>query len=211
MEIKRFIGGNIESNGYILYEKGGDACYIVDPGYSGEKFLRAASDAGLRILGVLLTHHHYDHVGGVQKIKAETDCPVFIHRDDADAYKGAADVLLQGGESFSLGGESLLVLHTPGHTRGSVCFCSERGGLAFTGDTVFNVDLGRTDLDGGSAAAMARSVRETVSKWKGSTMLYPGHGDPCNMRFVRVHNGEYLEIMGEKERYRPWDGGSFVL
>ena len=198
MEIKRFIGGNIESNGYIAFEKGGDACYIVDPGYNGEKFLRAAAEAGLRICGILLTHCHYDHVGGVRKIKAATDCPVYIHKDDADACKEAADVLLQGGESFPLGSENLLVLHSPGHTRGSVCFYSERGGIAFTGDTIFNVDLGRTDLDGGSAAAMARSIRETAGKWPGATMLYPGHGDPCNMRFVRVHNGEYLEIMGEK-------------
>jgi glyoxylase-like metal-dependent hydrolase (beta-lactamase superfamily II) len=211
MEIKRFTGGNIESNGYIVFEKGGDACHIVDPGYNGEKFLRAAAAAGLRIRGILLTHHHYDHVGGVQKIKAVADCPVCIHKDDADAYKGTADVLLQGGESFAIGNESLLVLHTPGHTRGSVCFYSERGRLAFTGDTIFNVDLGRTDLADGSATAMERSIRETVAGWPGDTMLYPGHGDPCNMRFVRVHNGEYLEIVGETERYRPWNGGGFVL
>ena len=73
------------------------------------------------------------------------------------------------------------------------------------------MDLGRTDLADGSAAAMERSIRETVAGWPGGTMLYPGHGDPCNMRFVRVHNGEYLEIMGEGARYRPWSGGGFVL
>jgi glyoxylase-like metal-dependent hydrolase (beta-lactamase superfamily II) len=211
MEIKRFVGGNIASNGYIVFEKGGDVCYIVDPGHSGGKFLRAAQDAGLRILGILLTHHHYDHVGGVQRIQSAVDCPVCIHKDDADAYKGRADVLLSGGESFPLGSESLLVLHTPGHTRGSVCFRSARGETAFTGDTIFNVDLGRTDLADGSASAMERSVRETVSGWPDDTMLYPGHGDPCNMRFVRVHNGEYLDIMGEGARHRPWKSGGFVL
>ncbi|MDR2088347.1 MAG: MBL fold metallo-hydrolase [Clostridiales Family XIII bacterium] len=211
MEIKRFVGGNLESNGYIIFEKGGDGCYVVDPGYSGEKFLRAAEEAGLRILGILLTHHHHDHVGGVRKIRSAADCPVHMHKDDAGPYKDAVDVLLAGGESIPLGGESLRVLHTPGHTRGSVCFYSERGKAAFTGDTIFNVDLGRTDLEGGSGAAMERSVRETVSVWPNDTMIYPGHGDPCNMRFVRVHNGEYLEIMGEADRYRPWKGESFVL
>jgi glyoxylase-like metal-dependent hydrolase (beta-lactamase superfamily II) len=211
MEIMRFVGGNLESNGYIVFGKGGDACYIIDPGYSGEKFLRGAEDAGLRILGILLTHCHYDHVGGVQKIKAAANCPVLMHKDDADGYKGAVDVLLYGGESFPVGGESLHVLHTPGHTRGSVCFYSQRGRVAFTGDTIFNTDLGRTDLAGGSAAAMERSVRETAGTWPDDAMLYPGHGDPCNMRFVRIHNGEYLEIMGQRERYRPWNGENFVL
>jgi glyoxylase-like metal-dependent hydrolase (beta-lactamase superfamily II) len=162
-------------------------------------------------LGILLTHHHYDHVGGVQKIKASADCPVYIHKDDADAYKGTADVLLSGGERIALPGEDLLVLHTPGHTRGGVCFHSEKSKVCFTGDTIFNVDLGRTDLGDGSAADMERSIRETVSKWPNDTVIYPGHGDPCNMKFVRVHNGEYLDIMGERDRYRPWKGEGFVL
>jgi glyoxylase-like metal-dependent hydrolase (beta-lactamase superfamily II) len=211
MKIKRLVGGNLESNGYILTAKGGGDCYIVDPGYNGERFLREASDAGLRILGILLTHHHYDHVGGVRKIKASADCPVYIHRDDADAYKDGADVLLSGGETIQLQSEDILALHTPGHTRGSLCFFSGKSGLCFTGDTLFNVDLGRTDLGDGSAAAMERSIRETVSRWPDGTVIYPGHGAPCNMKFVRVHNGEYLEIMGEGDRYRPWDGGGFML
>jgi glyoxylase-like metal-dependent hydrolase (beta-lactamase superfamily II) len=211
MEIKRLIGGNLESNGYIISKKGGNACYIIDPGYNGERFLRECSGAGLRILGILLTHHHYDHVGGVQKIKASADCPVYIHKDDADIYKGDADVLLSGGGSLPLQGEDIAVLHTPGHTRGSVCFYSGKDRVCFTGDTIFNVDLGRSDLGDGSADALTRSVRETVSRWPDDVMIYPGHGDPCNMRFVRVHNGEYLEIMGEWDRYRPWNGESFVL
>jgi glyoxylase-like metal-dependent hydrolase (beta-lactamase superfamily II) len=211
VEIKRFVGGNEESNGYIVSEKGGDFCYIVDPGYNGERFLREAAAAGLQIRGILLTHHHYDHVGGVQKIKSVADCPVHMHKDDADRYKGAVDVLLSGGESIPLGGESLLVLHTPGHTRGSVCFRSADGKIVFTGDTIFNVDLGRTDLADGSPSAMERSVRETIGLWPGDTMLYPGHGDSCNMRFVRIHNGEYLEIMGESARYKPWNGERFIL
>jgi glyoxylase-like metal-dependent hydrolase (beta-lactamase superfamily II) len=211
MEIKRFVGGNVESNGYIIFEKGDDACYIVDPGYIGEKFLRAAAEAGLQIRGILLTHHHFDHVGGVQKIQSSVACPVYMHRNDAGPYKGRVDELLSGGESIPLRDESLIVLHTPGHTRGSVCFYSERGKAVFTGDTIFNVDLGRTDLGDGSASAMEHSIRETVSAWPNDTMLYPGHGDPCNMRFVRIHNGEYLEIMGETERYKPWNGEAFIL
>jgi glyoxylase-like metal-dependent hydrolase (beta-lactamase superfamily II) len=150
-------------------------------------------------------------VGGVRKIKAAADCPVYIHKDDAGMYKEAADVLLSGGESLPFLGESIAALHTPGHTRGGLCFYAERSKVCFTGDTIFNVDLGRTDLGDGSAAAMERSVREVVSLWPNDVTIYPGHGAPCNMKFVRAHNGEYLEIMGEMSRYKPWDGENFML
>jgi glyoxylase-like metal-dependent hydrolase (beta-lactamase superfamily II) len=211
MEIKCFMGNDAESNGYLLCEKGGGVCCVVDPSGDGERFLRAAANEGLRIRGILLTHHHYDHVGGVRRIKSAASCPVYMHKDDVGPYRGAADVPLSGGERIPLGGEHILVLHTPGHTRGSVCFRSEDGLTVCTGDTIFNVDLGRTDLADGSPSAMERSVRETVSLWPDDAMIYPGHGEPCNMRFVRVYNGEYLEIMGETDRCKPWNGESFVL
>ncbi|MDR3295406.1 MAG: MBL fold metallo-hydrolase [Clostridiales Family XIII bacterium] len=210
MEIKRLVGGNIESNGYILFEKKGDACFIVDPGYNGEKFLKETAAAGRRLLGILLTHHHYDHTGGIQKILSAADCPVYMHRNDIPKYKGRVDVALDGGESLLLGAETIQALHTPGHTRGSVCFHAAQSGLCFTGDTVFNVDLGRTDLPDGSDAEMEASVRNVVSRWDNATRLYPGHGDPCNMKFVRAHNAEYLTVMGEMAAYKPWNGEAFM-
>lgn len=197
MKIKRIIGGNLESNGYVIYDKEQGECFIIDPGYNGEKFLKVADDLGLALRGILLTHHHYDHVGGVDKIKAATGCPVYIHRDDSDMYKKHADVLLENGDKLMLGTEEIKVLHTPGHTRGSVCYYSELSKLVFTGDTIFNVDLGRTDLADGSPTDMEYSIRDIIDLWSNEITIYPGHGDSCNMKYVRKYNQEFLDIAGK--------------
>lgn len=196
MKIKRLIGGNLESNGYVIYDREQGECYIVDPGYNGDKFLNIVKELGLSLKGVLLTHHHYDHVGGVDKIKAITGCPVYIHRADSDMYKKSADILLENGDKLTLGDEEIKVIHTPGHTRGSVCFYSEQSKLAFTGDTIFNVDLGRTDLADGSPTDMEYSIRDIIDLWSNEITIYPGHGDSCNMKYVRKYNQEFLDIIG---------------
>ena len=195
MKIKRLIGGGLESNGYIVYQKEGGDCYVIDPGYNPEKFIKAMKENKLNIIGILLTHHHHDHVGGVRKIRDLKNCPVYIHKADADMLRDEADVLLEGRERLLLDGEVMDVLHTPGHTGGSVCFHSEKSRLVFTGDTIFNVDLGRTDLKGGSARDMEASMRDVVNLWENDIMIYPGHGDPCNMKFVRKVNKEFIDII----------------
>ncbi|MBR0600242.1 MBL fold metallo-hydrolase [Sinanaerobacter chloroacetimidivorans] len=195
MKIKRLIGGNLESNGYIIFHEKGGACYIIDPGYQGEKFLETVKDLDLSIKGILLTHHHYDHVGGVEKIKAETGCPLYLHRADCDEYKRPVEVMLEHGDTIMLDQEEIKVIHTPGHTMGSVCYYSEESKLAFTGDTIFNVDLGRTDLSDGSPAEMENTIRNIIDKWSNDIHIYPGHGDSCNMKYVRKYNQEFLDIV----------------
>ena len=197
MKIKRLIGGNLESNGFVIYDKERGECFIIDPGYNGEKFLDIVEELDLALKGILLTHHHYDHVGGVDKIKGATGCPVYIHRADSDLYKKQADVLLENGDKLLLGEEEIKVLHTPGHTRGSVCFYSEQSKLVFTGDTIFNVDLGRTDLADGSQTDMEYSIRNIIDLWNNDITIYPGHGDSCNMKYVRKYNQEFLDIVGK--------------
>ena len=196
MKIKRLIGGNLESNGYILYQKEGGACFIVDPGYNPDKFLKFIKENKLKLQGILLTHPHYDHVGGVDRIVNETDCQVYLHRADMDQFKGEVDVPLEDGMSIMLDKEEIKVVHTPGHTEGGVCFYSEKSKVAFTGDTIFNVDLGRTDLKGGSYKEMENTVRNILDKWSNEITIYPGHGDSCNMKFVRKMNKEFLDIVG---------------
>jgi len=196
MKIKRLIGGNLESNGYIIYDKEQGECFIIDPGYNGEKFLKILEELGLKLKGILLTHHHYDHVGGVDKIKEATGCPVYIHRADGDSYKKEAE-LLESGDTFMLGDEKIKVINTPGHTKGSVCYYSEKNKTAFTGDTIFNIDLGRTDLVGGSPEEMEKSILNIISLWSNEIMIYPGHGDSCNMKFVKKNNHEYLDIVNQ--------------
>ena len=98
MKIKRFVGGSLESNGYIIsnWEKGG--CYIIDPGYEPKKFIDYVEKEGLSLLGVILTHHHHDHVGGAAKIRDYFGAPVMMHETDAHVYKGEVDRQLKDGD-----------------------------------------------------------------------------------------------------------------
>ncbi len=200
MKIKRIVTGMLEENGYIIYDKEGGEAWIIDPGENPRKFIKAIKELELVVKGILLTHHHSDHTGAVGALSGEFDCPVAIHWGDEAMYKKPVDRLLSHGDVLALGEESLTVLHTPGHTEGGVCFYCEKSRLAFTGDTIFNVDLGRTDLKDGDESKMEDSILNIISKWENDIMIYPGHGDPCNMKFVRKSNSEYLAITGENAK-----------
>ncbi len=193
MEIKRFVGGILEANGYVVSE--GNDCYIIDPGYKPGVFTKYVKKQGLQPLGILLTHHHSDHTGAAALTAKNLDCPLLLHRADCDMYGEPVDVYLEGGESLRLGEERITVLHTPGHTKGSVCFMFPKSRVCFTGDTVFNVDLGRTDLSDGSEEEMRESILRVVNRWAGDVMIYPGHGDHCTMKTVRKINQEFLDIV----------------
>ena len=198
MKIKRFTGGTLESNGYVLYVREGGSCFIIDPGYDPKVFLVYIRDMKLDLKGIILTHHHYDHTGAVDRIKNETGCPVYLHREDCDMYGNQVDVYMEESDIIDLDGVQLEVIHTPGHTRGSVCIFDGKDRVCFTGDTIFNVDLGRTDLEDGSEEQMIRSITEIIDRWPNDIMIYPGHGDGCTMKKVRKINREFTDII---ERY----------
>lgn len=198
MKIKRFTGGTLESNGYVLYVREGGSCFIIDPGYDPKVFLVYIRDMKLDLKGIILTHHHYDHTGAVDRIKNETGCPVYLHREDCDMYGNQVDVYMEDSDIIDLDGVQLEVIHTPGHTRGSVCIFDGKDRVCFTGDTIFNVDLGRTDLEDGSEEQMIRSITEIIDRWSNDIMIYPGHGDGCTMKKVRKINREFTDII---ERY----------
>lgn len=197
MKIKRFVLGLLEANGYIIYQQETAGCYFIDPGAKADLFLEWMSRLDLTCKGILLTHHHSDHVGAVDKLRKALDCPVFIHREDSDMYKKPATPI-EDQDTFDLDGETITVLHTPGHTRGSVCYYSEKSKLAFTGDTIFNVDLGRTDLVDGDETQMEQSIKNVIDRWTNEITIYPGHGDACTMKKVRSINREYINIINSK-------------
>ena len=192
--IKRFVCGNLMANGYVIDSSEND-CYIIDPGYEANRYMTYVKEKGLDPCGILLTHHHYDHSGVADRLRVELDCPVYMHGMDTDVYKGHVDIYLEGGETIAFGDEEFQVIHTPGHTHGGVCFMFPKSDLCFTGDTIFNVDLGRTDLEDGSEDEMIQSIRNVIDRWPNHIRIYPGHGDDCTMKTVRKINREFLEIV----------------
>lgn len=195
LKIERLICGMLESNCYVIYHEDGGQCYVIDPGYGARAISDVIRTHSLKPKAILLTHHHYDHVGAVKKLRDEFPCPVYLHRADCDMYGKPVDVYMEDGDIIDLEGELIRVVSTPGHTKGSVCFLSEASKVVFTGDTVFNVDLGRTYLEDGSEAEMRDSILNVVDGWNNDMMIYPGHGDGCTMKTVRKINAEFNEIV----------------
>ena len=179
LQMKTFPLGAYQTNCYVLWNEGCDKCLVIDPGYEPERVLAEAARLGKTIEAVLLTHGHFDHVGGVRTLAAETDCRVFLCEKDlsmppqftagplyyTDLY-GEADVL-------DLAGLKLRVIQTPGHTEGSVCLLVEDA--MFSGDTLFEGSCGRTDLPGGDWATILKSLKRLAGIEKNYT-VYPGHG-----------------------------------
>ena len=195
MKIKRLVGGSLESNGYIISRMRGGSCYVIDPGYEPKRFIAYIAEQGLAMQGVILTHHHYDHVGGAEKLRDYFECPVMMHEQDAFVYRQPVDRLLADGDEIDLDGETLRVYHTPGHTRGSICILSEKSKVVFTVDTIFDTDLGRTDLADGSAQDMIRSCKAVIDKWSNDYTIYPGHDGAATMKQVRQYNQEFFDCL----------------
>ena len=200
MRIERFIGGSLESNGYVIHQKGGKNCLLIDPGYQPKAFIQYIQDHRLTLAGIILTHLHHDHTGAAEAVQRVLGCPIYMHREDACVYRGKVDIMVEDGYIFDLEGEKLQVLHTPGHTMGSICLYSEKSKVCFTGDTIFDTDLGRTDLAGGSESMMTDSIRNVVDRWDNQTVIYPGHDGSCNMKFVRTNNLEFLALRDGYDR-----------
>ena len=188
MQIKKLIVGPVATCCYLLWEDGRDDCLIIDPGAEPKRIREAAG--GRKIAGILLTHGHFDHIDAVGELMA-ADTVLAIHSQDAPMLTDPAlnaglslmralvtapeaNRLLAEGDRFSPAGLEIAVLHTPGHTPGSCCFRIGNG--LFTGDTLFRMGCGRTDLPGGSEEQMETSLRRLCDLLKREPMpIYPGH------------------------------------
>lgn len=180
----------LDNGVYVVADSRGDAL-VIDPSFGEREVLEYVRTNGLRVVEVLNTHGHADHTFGDAGVKAASGARVAIHRLDAyrlarntaeirkyfpiDHPDVAADRLLEEGDEVALADARLLVLHTPGHTEGSVCFQLPDAKLLFSGDTLFNAGLGRVDLPGGNAEQIVASLRRLMELPE-ETVVYPGHG-----------------------------------
>ncbi len=171
MEIKRIVVGPLLTNCYILTS--GNEAIVIDPGGDPEEILKEIE--GKNLTYIILTHYHWDHTLGAPKIKEKTGAKILIHKKEKDFIKFNPDQFLDGGEEIRIGDEYLKILHTPGHTQGSICILGEN--FIFTGDTLFEDGFGRTDLPGGSEKDLKESLKKLEKVIKLKMKIYPGHGE----------------------------------
>lgn len=196
--------GPLQTNCYVVRCDETNEAAIVDPAWDGQAIARVAEENGWQLTHILLTHAHFDHVGGLGELKERTGAPIYAHPDAVEmlarADRAAAlwgfqvepppppDNLLTEGDVLEVGNLRLHVLHTPGHAPGHVCFYLPDEGVLLDGDVLFQQGIGRTDLPGGDYALLMRSINEKLLTLPDETQVFPGHGDPTTIGAERAMN-----------------------
>ena len=196
MEIQRFFGELYEENTYLVLDQESRLCVLIDPGCGIE-----ALPKGYTLDKILLTHAHVDHALRAQECAERFSAPVYLHRDDLPLYRSDLMSLFAqagirrasigepetfgDGETLLFGKLSILPVHTPGHTPGSVCY--RIGDALFTGDTLMRGTIGRIDFPGGNRSAMLESCR-FFARSEDNPLIYPGHGDVSTLRREQESN-----------------------
>ena len=183
--------GAYQTNCYLVWEADSDTCVVIDPGYNPEEVLYRAKALGKKIQAILLTHGHFDHVGAVRTLAADTDCRVYLCAEDLSMPEQMTAGPLyythtcKDGDTLELAGTKFHIIHTPGHTPGSVCIlCQDH---LFSGDTLFAGSCGRTDLPGGSWTTILQSLKRLAGLTKNYT-VHPGHGESTTLEAEKKYN-----------------------
>jgi glyoxylase-like metal-dependent hydrolase (beta-lactamase superfamily II) len=202
MLLHSFVTGPLETNTYLVAERATREAIVIDPGGDPGEILAFIAKERLRCRQIVNTHGHFDHVSGNRALRAATGAALLIHDADAPMLGQAAaqarffmlqaenspgpDAYLTDREELRVGGTLLRVVHTPGHSPGSVTLIGP--GMAFCGDLVFFGSVGRTDLPGGSERMLLDSIRRHILTLPDDTVLYPGHGPETTVGLEKRQN-----------------------
>lgn len=203
MLLYRLLTGPLDVNTYIVHEKDRNDCAVIDPA-DAEKVMRFLSDRQLRCTHILLTHGHFDHTMGVSELKRSHEAKVLIHPDDAAALYDdkislasamgltlepcRTDLFADHDSKFEAAELEFSVIHTPGHSKGSVCYALGSERILFSGDTLFRLSAGRSDLPGADPQTLYHSIVERIFKLEGDYTVYPGHMEQTTLEFERKRN-----------------------
>ena len=194
--------GALAENCYIIHEN--NKAIIIDPGDEADRIMSILQEKNLHLEKILLTHAHYDHIGAVDILYEKLKPEIFLHKDDNEIYFKASDQAnyfglpdlkvpdaltpIEHNDEIIFEDYSIKVLHTPGHSPGSVCFHFVSEDFVFTGDTLFKHAIGRTDLPGGDSRKIIPSIKNNLFKLNDDCVVYPGHMMPTTILEEKTNN-----------------------
>lgn len=201
MKVISVVTGALLENAYIATDGESGTAVVIDPGDDARKIEEQIDRLGLKVPYILLTHGHADHIGAVDELRERYHAKVAVHEKDAEMLTsgtsnlssfmgvpfsiGPADILLKDGDTVEVGNLALHTLHTPGHSQGSVCFLGD--GVLFSGDTLFEDSIGRTDFPGSSMEEMRTSLQR-LKMLAEDYDIYPGHGASTTLKREKAMN-----------------------
>jgi len=196
--------GPLQCNCSIIGDEATREAMVIDPGDDIEEILALTRKHKLQVKQIVITHAHIDHVGGAMKLRAATGAPILLNQNDyallkmldvqaawvgmASPGKVEIDHSVTTGETLAAGSHTAQILHTPGHTEGSICLYFPAEKKLIAGDTLFAGSIGRTDLPGGSMQKILRSLHDTVLALPDETVVVPGHGELTTIGEERENN-----------------------
>jgi len=194
--------GMLQANTYIVGDKKSGQAFVIDPGAEAERILSVCAEKKVVVKRILLTHGHPDHVGAAAALKSATGATIHCHEAEFPILRAlpqmgqqigmldleipVVDQFLEDGQAVSVGNLSIKVIHTPGHSPGGLCFYAHP--CLFTGDTVFQGTVGRTDLPGGDSAALIASIRAKILTLDDVVVVLPGHNGKTSVGAERRQN-----------------------
>lgn len=208
--IEKFITPGMGVNCYLFSCGKTNKALLIDPGAGSKRILQWLKESGKEVALIVLTHGHYDHIGAVELLRLELNVEVAVHQEDGEMitnpvrnlsrYSGLdmalspAEILLQDGQELTVGESKVQILHTPGHTPGGICLLTEEG--CFSGDTLFDGSVGRTDFPGGDMRTLLRSIREKLMVLDDEVLVFPGHESATTIGRERESNPYINGVFG---------------
>lgn len=203
MKVEKFVTGIISTNCYLAINEEKKQAVVIDPAACPSYLMSHIKSEGLKVEAILLTHGHFDHIMGIDGFLSEFDVPVYVHEDDADAmedpvlnqsstytsgYTFGKARYLRDRQTLELAGYTFQVIHTPGHTKGGCCYYVASEDVLFSGDTLFQNSVGRTDFVNSSTSDLVHSVREKLFLLPDDTIVYPGHMGETKIGHEKKYN-----------------------
>ena len=203
MKVEKFVTGIISTNCYLVINEDTKQAVVIDPAACPSYLMSHIKSEELKVEAILLTHGHFDHIMGIDGFLSEFDVPVYVHEDDADAmedpvlnqsstytsgYTFGKARYLRDRQTLELAGYTFQVIHTPGHTKGGCCYYVASEDVLFSGDTLFQNSVGRTDFVNSSTSDLVHSVREKLFLLPDDTMVYPGHMGETKIGHEKKYN-----------------------